>query len=323
MLRRLLRKFKLIPLILSNLEQIKRCDVILSAYPTHVDLPLAYIISRIFRKPLIFDPLWSFSLMFIDEFKLLPKQSLRERIIRFFDKTIFSLPDYFLFDTVNQRDYYCKALNIPTEKTRILPIGADNSLYEYSGINKNKKTLSVIYYGLYNPMHGVEHIIECANLCRDDLNIEFIMIGKGQTYAENKKRAEDLKLTNVQFLPEVTEKNAQKYFAKGDVLLGFLNTSLSASLVVPNKVFQGFALGKVVVTAATPVMKETFLHKENIYLCKLADPHDLAIALKHLKKDPELRAKIAQNGYQKFLAEYTPDAIGIQFSKILEDIMHK
>lgn len=323
MAKRLFRKVKILPIVLKNLNTIKKADIILSAYPTHLDMPLAFLISRIFNKPLIFDPFWSFSLVLVNEFGLLPKRSLRAIILRITDKVIFSLADYILFDTKSRRNYYCKSLNIPKEKTRILHLGADDSLYQYSGINLKKKKTSVIYYGLYNPMHGVEHIIECAKLAERDKNIEFILIGNGQTYQENREKASKLKLKNITFLPNVTEKDSKKYLDKGDIFLGFLNTSISANMSVPNKVFQGLALGKAVITAESEVTKYTFKHKENIYLCKLSDPISLYNGIVELKNNSKLMEKIATNGHTLFKSTYTPNIIGVDFQKILAGIHRK
>ena len=131
---------------------------------------------------MVFDPLYALSTVFVSEFGLLSDSSRRAKLLRWIDKIVFRLPDIILFDTEISRDYYRKLFQIPLEKTRILYLGADDSIYKFSGIDPSKKTLTVVYYGLYNPMHGVEHIIECANLCRDDHDIKFFLIGKGQTY---------------------------------------------------------------------------------------------------------------------------------------------
>ena len=323
MFKRLLRKIKLIPVVFRNLGNIRQSDLIFAAFPAQLDLPLAYIVSRLFRKPLVFDPSYALSSVFIGEFGLLSDSGLRAKLIKWIDKISFYLPDLILFDTELSRDYYQKLFNIPLEKTRILNLAADDSIYKFSGINLDKKILSIIYYGLYNPMHGVEHIIDCANLCRKEKDIEFVLIGKGQTYAENKKRSDDLKLGNVKFMPEVTEKDAGELLAGGDIFLGFLNKSFSSECSVPNKVFQGLAMGKAVITAETAITKAVFTHKENIYLCKAADANALRDAIMELKNDVNLRKKIAANGYKLFKEKFTPKTIGNDLKLICEELINK
>lgn len=323
MFSRLLKKIKMIPILLRNIVNIQRSDLIFAAFPAQLDIPLAYFVSRVFGKPLVFDPSIALSTVFVGEFGLLPPKGLRAKLIKLVDRIAFYLPDIILFDTEVSRKYYQEAFNIPLEKTRIVSLGANDSIYKYSGINPEKKMLSVIYYGLYNPMHGVEHIIECANLCRNETNLEFILIGKGQTYFENRKRADELNLKNVIFLPDVTEKDAGKILEKGDVFLGFLNSSFSSESSVPNKVFQGLALGKAVVTAETEVTKSVFVHKQNIYLCKVADANSLRSAIMELKNDINLRKNIAIKGYELFKEKFTPKTIGNDLRLICEKLVNK
>ena len=320
MFKRLLRKIKMIPIIFRNIGNIRRSDLIFAAFPAQLDIPLAYVVSRIFGKPLIFDPSIALSTVFVGEFGLLPSKSWKAKLVKLVDKIAFYLPDIILFDTEVSRKYYQEAFNIPLEKTRIVPLGANDSIYKYSGINSEKKILSVIYYGLYNPMHGVEHILECANLCRNEINLEFILIGKGQTYSENRKRADELNLKNVKFFPEVTEKDAGELLANGDIFLGFLNSSFSSESSVPNKVFQGLSLGKAVVTAETEVTKSIFVHKRNIYLCKVSDAKSLRDAVIELKNDISLRIRIAGNGHKLFKEKFTPKIIGNDLKVICEKL---
>lgn len=321
LLSRLLRKIKLVPLTIKHWQKIKDSDVIFSPIPTHLDLPFAYIVSRILGKHLIFDSLYGLSVSFIDEFGLKPRNSLQAFLLRFMDKIVFKLADAIVFDTTVSRETYSRLFQIPFSKTRILPLGADEEIYSHAGINGNKKMLNVVYYGLFNPMHGVEYIIAAADILRNEKEIKFIMLGKGQTYEINKKRAIELNLTNIIFYPDVTETNAKEYLEESDVFLGFLNKSQSSEISFPNKVFQGLALGKVVITAETKLTKSEFLQKENIYLVKPSDAISLASAIKNLLLNRNLRQKIASGGYQLFRSKYTSNSVGKKFKLILEDII--
>ena len=153
--------------------------------------------------------------------------------------------------------------------------------------------------------------------------MEFILIGKGQTYSENRKRADELNLKNVKFFPEVTEKDAGELLANGDIFLGFLNSSFSSESSVPNKVFQGLSLGKAVVTAETEVTKSIFVHKRNIYLCKVSDAKSLRDAVIELKNDISLRIRIAGNGNKLFKEKFTPKIIGNNLKVICEELANK
>src|SRR3989344_2350466 len=323
MLKRLIRKFRLIPITLLNFKKIKESDVILAATPTQLDMPLAYLVSRILHKPLIFDSPYALSIAFVGEFGLAPKASLQAKLLSMLDKLTYRLADYIIFDTETARNLHCKVFNIPVKKTLILPLGADSDIYRYSGVKTNENSLNVVYYGLYNPMHGVEYIIAAANILKDKKEIKFTMLGNGQTYEENKKKADELKLKNVIFYPDVTETNAKEYLDSADVFLGFLNKSQSAEISFPNKVFQGLALGKAVITVETKITKNEFKHKENIYLVKAQDAAALAKAITELHEDKKLLINIAENGNRLFKSKYTTEAIGKKFRQILQNINYE
>src|SRR3990167_6337471 len=83
MIKRLFRKFRLIPITLLNIKKIKKSDYIFAATPTQLDMPFAYLVSRILHKPLIFDSLYALSVAFVGEFELAPKSSLQARLLHF------------------------------------------------------------------------------------------------------------------------------------------------------------------------------------------------------------------------------------------------
>jgi glycosyltransferase involved in cell wall biosynthesis len=225
-------------------------------------------------------------------------------------------------DTPYQKKLLIKEFGVNRKKIRVLPLGADNRGYEYSPYkNIHKKRINVVYYGLYSPIHGVEYIIEAANLLKNDRNILFHLVGSGPAYRENYKRAKSLKLRNVRFYPDVREGNHLKYLQNADVFLGFLQEHPSVERVVGNKVYQGMALGRPVLTADAPVTRSMFLHKQNVYLCKPADSQALASALIELKNKPKLRARIARNSYRLYLDKYTPKVVSGRLAGFMKPVV--
>lgn len=321
MLKRIFRKIKLVPVVFRSLPQIANCNVIFAAIPGHLDMPFAFLISRLLSKPLVFDSMWSLYGAFIGEFGLIPKTTLRSKVIKAFDNLVYKLADFIIFDTQLTRDLACKNFKIPIEKTRVLYLGADDEIYSYSGLKSEKKSLTIIYYGLFNPMHGLEFLIEAANILKKHKDINFVLIGKGQTYEATVQKTNAYKLDNVKFLPDVTEKNAKKYLDQGDIFLGFLKSTDAVKTAIPNKLFQGLALGKVILTAETPITLREFKHKNNIYLVKPDNSVALAKAIMELKNNPNLKLRIAKNGFNLFKNKYTPLAIGRELKHIFTNII--
>ena len=97
--------------------------------------------------------------------------------------------------------------------------------------------------------------------------------------------------------------------SQAHLCLGIFGTSAKAQHGIPNKVFFALATKRPVVTGDTPAMREIFTHGENIWLCPMVDAAALADSITELKHRPDLRAEIAQKGYELFVREFSIEAI--------------
>lgn len=323
LLKRLIKKYKIFAEIIKNLDNFKKADVIYVAFPGHLDVLFAYPFAKIFKKKLILNPVVSFSYGFTEEQTILNKNSLLAKVAKIGETFIYKLIDLLLPDTPYQKEFFKKTFNIPDGKLRVLPIGADNRYYKYTPYENKSKKINVVYYGLYSPPHGVEHIIEAANILKNDKDIKFTLVGNGNAFQENFDRAKKLSLKNVEFFYETPIEQHPAIIQKADIFLGFLQKHPIVERVIPNKVYQGLALGKVVVTADAPVTRSVFKDRENIYLVKPSNPQELAKTVLELKKNPNLRVKIAKSGYSLYLEKFTPKAVGSLLKKYLEEVVRK
>ncbi len=312
LVKRVLVKLSLLTLIVKKFKLLRSCDAIYVGYPGHIDLLIAYVVAKIMRKKLIFYPLIILYITFTEDINLLSKKSMYAWMLKQYEKFIYKLPDVIFSDIPYQKDIFVKQFGVKSTKIQEIPIGADDSIYKFSGIKGKKTKLRVVYYGLYSPLHGVEHIIKAANLLKENTDIEFLMVGNGQTFEKNYSLAKKLQLKNVQFYKDATESNAIELLNKGDLFLGHAQNSPTVYRTLPNKVYQGLSLGKVVITADSPASRGVFRHLEEAYLFKPANPKSLANGILKLSNDSKLLKKIAINGHKKFLREFTPDAIGKQ-----------
>ncbi len=76
-------------------------------------------------------------------------------------------------------------------------------------------------------------------------------------------------------------------------------------------------MAKPVITGDSPAVRETFEDGINLCLVERANPEALANAISHLKSNPDLREKIAWNGYILFLENYSLAHLGILFKQHL------
>lgn len=307
---RVLKKRKIIKEVIHHWKDLRGCEFIYIGFPGHFDVILAYPIKVLLRKKIVFNPLVVFYTGFVKDQGFIKEGSLFANIIKFGEKQIYKMSDLIIADTKLQEKHIHELFGVPYSKMRTVAIGADNSVYKYSPKVKKSEDFNVVYYGLYTPLHGIEYILDAAEFCKKDKEIKFLMVGKGNTYEFCVNEAKKRKLTNIVFYPNMTEVDAFETLASADIFLGFLQKHPSVDRIIPNKVYQGLALGKAVITADAPVMRSVFTHKENIYLCAQADGKSLADGILELKENPQLLVSIAENGHRKFNATFTPKSIG-------------
>lgn len=312
LISRILSKGRIFSEIIKHWSDLKNCDAVYVGYPGHVDVFLAYPIAKLLGKKLVFNPLLIVYVGFSEEQGILNKKSFMGWCVKQSESMVYKLCDLVFADTPFQEKFLRKVFNVPQHKLKVLPIGADDKFYTYTpNLNKTKK-IECCYYGLYSPVHGVEHIVECANFLKKNKNISFSMIGIGNTFEKNFKLAQKLGLKNIKFYYDVPEKDHPKIMAKSDLFFGFLAHTPTVERVIPNKVYQGMAQGKLVVTADAPVTRSVFKDGVNMLLVKPESPKALAAAITDMSEHPAKRAKMIEESYKLFKSKFTPLAVGKQ-----------
>ncbi len=320
LIMRVLRKYKIVIEVFKNIEGIKKSDVIYVGYPGHIDVLPAYVVAKIFRKKLVFNPLIVISTGLIEEQGIVSRKSLFGKIIKFGETIIYHACDLVLADTPFQKDHLVNQFNLNEGKIKILPIGADDEIYPFAPKLKDDGYFNVVYYGLFSPIHGVEHLIKAAKQLEKEKKIRFIFVGKGNTYDKDRSLAITLKVKNALFYPDMTEVDAFNTLKTADVFIGFLANHPVVQRVVPNKVYQGLALGKTVITAYSPAIESMLINNKNVILAKAANPESIARTILSLKNNPQKNKKVSRNGYRVFSNQFTPLSIGNALKRYLSEL---
>lgn len=320
--KRVARKYKIVGEIIKKRKDIERSDIIYVGYPGHFDVLPAWIVAKIFRKKLVFNPLLIFYTGFTEEQGILAKESFLAKAAKFGEGLVYRLCDLVIADTPYQQEFMERIFDVPSSKIKTVALGADDKFYPYSTYTNNAKKLTITYYGLYSPIHGVEYILEAANRLKNDHDIHFDMIGnRGQTFDASLEKVAQLKLKNVSFYYDIPQTEHIPIAQKADIFFGFLAKHPSIDRVIPNKVYQGLSLNKVVMTADSPVIRSVFSHKENIYMIPPADTEALVAAILELKNNPKLRKNIATNGYSLFIKNFSPKVVGKKIIAYMKEII--
>jgi glycosyltransferase involved in cell wall biosynthesis len=92
---------------------------------------------------------------------------------------------------------------------------------------------------------------------------------------------------------------------------------------VQNKIYEGLAMRRPVLTGDSPTVRATLTHRRHAYLVPRGEPGILAEAILDLKGDPALRDRLAREGYQLYQSQFTPTALGKRMLGHLYEVLDR
>ncbi len=302
--------------------------MLLVPYPGHADMPLARLLAWLRRRPAVLDAFISLYETVVEDRTLCGPRSPLAWALWLADWLALHLADRVLVDTAANADFLAARYRVRRARFIVVPVGADEEVYAPQrksplpslregggpppgeGRRSPLVGLCILYFGAFIPLHGVEHILDAANALRDEPDIQFELIGDGQTYAAAVQQAAQLGLDNVAFgLRWLDPPALAQRIAQADVCLGIFGCSAKAARVIPSKAYIALAMGVPLLTMNSPGAREALVHGESAYLCTPASGAALAEALRALR-DPGLRARLAAGGRALFERRFTAERIG-------------
>ena len=306
--------------LLRHYRRVGDYDVLMVGYPGHFDVFLAWILAKIRRKPLAWDALNSLFLI-TTERGIMECSPLTVKLIRQIERWACLLPDMLFLDTQAFVDWFSETHCIPTEKFRLIPIGVDERFFSPLEKKISDGTFRVIYYGSYIPNHGVEYIVQAAKLLEDDTSIHIEMIGSGPKQPEAHRLAAELQIKNLNFVDWLEREELVEHIANADLVLGAFGTTRQLELTNNNKIYEGFAMRKPVISGNSPALPKVLQHGVHVYLCQRGSPQSLADGIRALKAQPVLMEALVSNGEQIVYQYFDTYSIGKQAAGHIKELI--
>jgi len=294
-------------------------DVVFVPEFGHKDVILASLLCRRSGKLCVFDPLVSRYDTKIKDRGDAPEFSFQAWHNRNIDRWSMNLPDVLLADTRAHANYYERNFLSRGREARVLRVGYDDKLFRPSGRSAaDSGKTEVLFYGSYLPLHGVDTIVRAAVLLRSRAEICFRLVGGGQTFEDVKRVVQLANIPTVRLQPPVPMAELPRLIERASICLGIFGGTEKAQRVVPNKLYQCMAMGKPVITADSPAVREVFRPDDNVVVVPAGDAEGLAAAIERLANDPTARARIGASA-QTVCEAFRPSEIGAQFVKYCEE----
>lgn len=220
-------------------------------------VPGAWIASRLRRVPLIVDGFVGLAETHVDDWATTKRSSPKGIAYRLVDALAASLADAYLIDTRHR----ASAIVARYRRRRIantfaVPVGAPAWARPVEHV-ENDGPLRVLYYGNYIPLHGLPLVVDAVREARLRRPIHLTLIGAGEGRPPIEEAIEQCGLTSIAtFLDPVPEAALRDHIGSHDVVLGVFGGSAKARSVLANKVWQGLACGRAVMTQDSAALDE-------------------------------------------------------------------
>jgi glycosyltransferase involved in cell wall biosynthesis len=192
------------------------------------------------------------------------------------------------------------------------------------GYKPHADRFTVFFYGRFSPLHGVEHIVRAASILEQrHVPVEFVVVGAGQTYEASRELARTLSVSTMRFHDPVPYDQLAELMRDADLCLGSFGETPRAQRVIPNKVFDALAVGRPVLTADTPGVREALVHGEHVATCPPGNADALADAIMTLNRDRDMCCRLAANGHQLFKERFSLAAITRDLAAIVGQVVRE
>lgn len=295
-------------------------DVMVVGYPGQLDVFLARLLSWWRHKPLAWDIFMSIYLIALE--RGLDKRSrLSINLLRWLEWAALRLPDRLVIDTSEYATWLQTTHGLSADRFCLVPTGADDRIFKpFPNAELDRRYFYVIYYGSFIPNHGVNYIIEAARILANEPTIHFELIGDGPDKESACRLAQDYGLSNITFSNWLDQAELIQHIARANVCLGAFGMTPQSMMTVQNKVYEGLAMAKPVITGDASAIHRTLEHGEQVYLVPRADSVALSQAIQILRIHPSFSARLAEAGFRRFQEAFTLAAIGHQMRVHLEQV---
>lgn len=255
--------------------------------------------------PLYFDPLISSYDKQVFERRKFPPNSKEGIRLLAWERQIFQMADFVIADTQLHADFFEETLGISSDKLHVIPVSAQESLFSPEANKPQDRTnarYSVLYYGNYLELHGIDSVAECIASSFGN-QMDWTLVGDGPMRHTVEKRCDGLQ--HVRFIDWIEYQDLPQEIYKADLVLGVFGKTEKASRVIPNKVYQAMACGRPIVTITSDVYPQCLLESSNngIYWAETGNPTEIEHAIKSASEgDFSQDCKAARKTYETYFS---------------------
>jgi glycosyltransferase involved in cell wall biosynthesis len=287
----------------------ERFDALVVGYPGHPDVAVARRIAR--GRPVVFNPLVSLHDTLVEDRARFAPGSPAARALLRLDRAALRRADLVVADTETNAARLAELGGLAPERLAVCLVGAEERLFRPAW--SPPPELRALFVGKLIPLHGLETILAAARLAPE---VPFRVVGSGQLDGLLRDRP-----PNVEWVEWVEYERLPEEIRAAGCVLGIFGTTAKAARVIPNKAFQALACGAPLVTADTPAARELLVDGESALLVPPGDAGALAGAVRRLRDESGLAARVAAGGLAAYREHASEAVLGRRWRELLDRVV--
>ena len=205
------------------------------------------------------------------------------------------------------------------ETDRFSPLYADPGLRKALGAERK---FVVSYIGTMGMAHGLETLIEAANLLRDSVpEILFLLVGDGAQRQRITSLARSRALPNVHFVGPQPREQIPAYICASDACLVMLKPAPLFKTVLPTKLLEFMACARPVILGVDGYAREIVEEANAGVFFEPGNPADLASAVMRLAKAPAWRESLGRNGRRYVVSRFSRQPSAAKYLALLQQLV--
>lgn len=239
--------------------------------------------------------------------QLIAKDGIVARLLHACERRAYHSVDMVVADTRLNAERLMADFSLRPDKVTALPLSIDELTYSPSSYAPRPGICTVLFTGTFVPLQGVTTIAEAIILLRDRPDIQFRLIGFGQSAAQVQTILRTSDANNWQWQQDwQTAGHLAAEIRAADICLGIFGQGDKTQRVWPLKNYAYMAVGRAIITANTHCAQELLAQANEPVFASVppADPVALATAISELADDPTARvglARASRDYYHKHL----------------------
>lgn len=306
--------------------RVKRPDIVLATSPQLLCACAGFVLARHFRCPFVFEvrDLWPESILAVEAMR----ENFIVRGLKGVANFLYRRADRIVTVGRGYKRAIMERYGVPEERFEVVPNGIDRALFTPRPRDNDVRReygwgerFVVLYAGTLGMAHGLSTMLQAAAELRNEPNVLFVLLGEGAEKQKLKQKAQELSLTNIQFIDQQPKSRMPLFYAGCDVGLVTLRKTPLFQEVLPSKIFEYLGMERAILLSVDGEARQ-LVEEANAGL--FVPPEDVQQLVTAIRWSLEHRAELddmGRRGREHVLRHFDRQVLAERYLGILKNLV--